>query len=93
MEAAAARLLAAEVARAAAEAAKAAAEDEVRKERTRGSLAIEEVMERAKLVIEPSAAVGVAALRNDAFRRHGFRRIGVVLCGGNLDLDALPTLL
>lgn len=51
------------------------------------------VMERAKLVIEPSAAVGVAALRNDAFRRHGFRRIGVVLCGGNLDLDALPTLL
>lgn len=51
------------------------------------------VMERAKLVIEPSAAVGVAAVRTDAFRRHGFQRVGVVLCGGNLDLDALPTLL
>ncbi len=51
------------------------------------------VMERAKLVIEPSAAVGIAALDTDAFRRHGFQRVGVVLCGGNLDLDVLPTLL
>ena len=51
------------------------------------------VMERAKLVIEPSAAVGIAALGTEDFRRHEFQRIGVVLCGGNLDLEALPTLL
>ena len=51
------------------------------------------VMERAKLVIEPSAAVGIAATRSPAFRARGHRRIGVVLCGGNLDLDALPSLL
>ena len=64
VEAAAARLLAAEVARAAAEAAKAAAEDEVRKERTRGSLAIEEVMERAKL----AAAEQTATLQEELAR-------------------------
>ena len=51
------------------------------------------VMERAKLVIEPSAAVGIAAVRSDSLRSKGYRRIGVVLCGGNLDLDALPSLL
>jgi len=51
------------------------------------------VMERAKLVIEPSAAVGIAAAQSDALQARGHRRIGVVLCGGNLDLDALPTLL
>ena len=51
------------------------------------------VMERAKLVIEPSAAVGVAALGSERLRSRGFRRIGVILCGGNLDLDALPALL
>lgn len=51
------------------------------------------VMERAKLVIEPSAAVGIAAVRSEALRAKGHRRIGVVLCGGNLDLDALPSLL
>jgi threonine dehydratase len=51
------------------------------------------VMERAKLVIEPSAAVGIAAVRSKALRAKGHRRIGVVLCGGNLDLDALPSLL
>lgn len=51
------------------------------------------VMERAKLVIEPSAAVGIAAALSDSLQARGHRRIGVVLCGGNLDLDALPTLL
>ncbi|MAH65503.1 MAG: serine dehydratase [Phycisphaerae bacterium] len=60
---------------------------------TRIRKALRLVMERAKLVIEPSAAVGIAALDDDGFRRHGFQRVGVVLCGGNLDLDALPSLL
>ena len=48
------------------------------------------VFERMKLVIEPSAAVGVAvALRTGALRLDE-RKVGVVLCGGNVDLDALP---
>ena len=49
------------------------------------------VWERAKLVIEPSAAVAVAAIFSDSFRAlPGLARIGVVLSGGNVDLDALP---
>ncbi|MEM7253931.1 MAG: pyridoxal-phosphate dependent enzyme [Pseudomonadota bacterium] len=46
------------------------------------------VWERLKIVIEPSAAVPVAALL--AHPDHGFRRIGVILSGGNLDLETLP---
>lgn len=54
------------------------------------------VLERSKLVVEPSAAVGVAALGTDAFRSRTSGtpgRVGVVLCGGNLDLSATPRLL
>jgi threonine dehydratase len=50
------------------------------------------VFERAKLVIEPSAAVGVAvtlAGRSTALRDIA-GPVGVILCGGNVDLDALP---
>jgi threonine dehydratase/serine racemase len=47
--------------------------------------------ERAKLLIEPSAAVAVAAALSDEFRGlAGLRRVGVVLSGGNVNLDALP---
>ncbi|KAJ3116361.1 hypothetical protein HDU96_009824 [Phlyctochytrium bullatum] len=47
------------------------------------------VFERMKVVIEPSAAVGVAAvLYSKKFRElKGISNIGIVLCGGNLDLD------
>jgi threonine dehydratase/serine racemase len=49
------------------------------------------VWERAKLVIEPSAAVAVAAVLADEFRSlQGAERVGVVLSGGNVDLDHLP---
>jgi threonine dehydratase/serine racemase len=49
------------------------------------------VWERAKLVIEPSAAVAVAAVLSDGFRaRSGLARVGVELSGGNVDLDRLP---
>jgi len=49
------------------------------------------VFSRAKLVIEPSAAVAVAAALSDDFRdRDGIDRVGVVLSGGNVDLDRLP---
>jgi threonine dehydratase/serine racemase len=47
--------------------------------------------ERAKLLIEPSSAVAVAAVLTPAFRaRDGLGRVGVVLSGGNVNLDALP---
>ncbi len=49
------------------------------------------VWERMKLVIEPSAAVAVAAVLSGEFRSlRGLRRVGVILSGGNVDLDRLP---
>lgn len=47
------------------------------------------VWERMKIVIEPSAAVPVAALLDspETFRA---KRVGVILSGGNVDLDSLP---
>ena len=47
------------------------------------------VWERMKLVIEPSAAVGVAVVLGDAFQAIPAARVGVVLCGGNVSLDKL----
>ncbi len=45
--------------------------------------------ERTKLIVEPSAAVVVAALLEEPARFEG-RRVGAILSGGNVDLDALP---
>jgi len=48
------------------------------------------VWERMKLVIEPSAAVGVAVVLSGEFRALAeIRKVGVVLCGGNVSLDKL----
>jgi len=48
------------------------------------------VWERMKLVIEPSAAVGVAVVLSDEFRAlPGLGKVGIVLCGGNVTLDKL----
>ncbi|OWK46542.1 pyridoxal-phosphate dependent enzyme [Fimbriiglobus ruber] len=48
------------------------------------------VWERMKLVIEPSAAVGVAVVLSDEFRSlKDVNKVGVVLCGGNVTLDKL----
>jgi threonine dehydratase/serine racemase len=48
-------------------------------------------MERAKLLVEPSGAVSLAAVLSDEFRSlPGLERVAVVLSGGNVDLDALP---
>jgi threonine dehydratase len=50
------------------------------------------ILQRAKTVVEPSAAVPLAALlENDANLRG--RRVGMILSGGNLDLDSLAELL
>lgn len=45
--------------------------------------------ERAKLLVEPSAAVALAAVLSADFPGH-LRRVGVVLSGGNVNLDHLP---
>lgn len=47
------------------------------------------VWERMKIVIEPSAAVPVAALRRRLVEMSGCR-VGVILSGGNVDFDQLP---
>jgi threonine dehydratase len=49
------------------------------------------VWERMKILIEPSAAVPVGALLEGGLAAGGLR-VGVILSGGNLDLDALPWL-
>lgn len=47
--------------------------------------------ERAKLLIEPSSAVALAAVLSDEFKQlDGVERVGVMLSGGNVDLDHLP---
>ncbi|HCH62684.1 MAG TPA: serine dehydratase [Deltaproteobacteria bacterium] len=49
--------------------------------------------ERAKLVVEPSAAIALGVLMTDGHALPPSARVGVVLSGGNLDLDSLPALL
>ena len=51
--------------------------------------AMRHVWERMKIVIEPSAAVPIGALLERKFDLTG-KRIGVILSGGNVDLDTLP---
>ena len=53
------------------------------------------VWERMKITIEPSAAVGVAVACSAWMRQRNnadMQDVGVVLCGGNVDLAALPWL-
>ena len=47
------------------------------------------VWERAKLIIEPSAAVAVGLLWERKIDLTGLK-VGVILSGGNVDLDSLP---
>nr|WP_272948206.1 pyridoxal-phosphate dependent enzyme [Xanthomonas campestris] len=42
-----------------------------------------------KQVVEPSSAIALAAVLADPSRFAG-KRVGVILSGGNVDLDALP---
>lgn len=46
------------------------------------------IWERMKILIEPSSAVPLAALLEDTFEHKGLR-IGIILSGGNVDLDEL----
>ena len=54
-------------------------------------LATRLILERLKLLIEPSAAVPVAALLEGKVNAPG-ARVGIILSGGNLDLSAAPWL-
>jgi threonine dehydratase len=47
------------------------------------------VWERAKIVIEPSAAVAIAVLWERKIDLSGLK-VGVILSGGNVDLEKLP---
>ncbi len=52
------------------------------------------IMERMKLVVEVNSALALAVILSDEFRKHadaaGIKRLGVILSGGNVDLDHLP---
>ena len=47
------------------------------------------IWERAKIIIEPSAAVAVGVLWENKIDLRGFK-VGVILSGGNVDLEKLP---
>lgn len=51
--------------------------------------AMREIWERLRIVIEPSAAVAYAAIREGKVAASG-KQIGIILTGGNVDMDALP---
>jgi threonine dehydratase len=50
------------------------------------------IWERMKIIIEPSSAVPFAAILENKFDHRG-KRIGIILSGGNVDLEKLPWLL
>ena len=45
------------------------------------------LLEHAGLVVEPSAALGIAAVLEDRDRFAG-RHVATIICGSNVDLDA-----
>jgi threonine dehydratase len=51
--------------------------------------AMRTIWETMKIIIEPSAAVPYAAILERVIDVNG-RRVGIILTGGNVDLDALP---
>ena len=53
--------------------------------------AMRQIWERMKIVVEPSAAVPFAAVASGAVDVAG-QRVGIILSGGNVDLDQLPWL-
>ncbi len=53
--------------------------------------AVQFLFYRMKLVVEPSGALGLAALLSGAVKAQG--RIGIVLSGGNIDAETMTTVL
>jgi threonine dehydratase len=52
--------------------------------------AMKMVWERMKIIIEPSSAVCLAALLNGSIKGVEGKDVGIILSGGNVDLEALP---
>ena len=54
-------------------------------------------MERMKTVAEPTGALALAVALSDSFNASypeaTYQRVGVILCGGNLDLSVVPRML
>ena len=50
--------------------------------------ALRYLMERMKVIVEPSSAVALAAIKTESERFRG-KKVGVILSGGNLDLSLL----
>jgi threonine dehydratase len=51
--------------------------------------AMRTIWETMKIIIEPSAAVSYAAIAERVIDIDG-KRVGIILTGSNVDLDALP---
>jgi threonine dehydratase len=49
------------------------------------------IWERMKIIIEPSCAVPFAAVLANKSQFEG-KKVGIILSGGNVDLDSLPWL-
>ncbi len=47
------------------------------------------IWERMKIIVEPSAAVPFACLLEATLDMRGMR-VGIIISGGNVDLDRLP---
>ncbi len=47
------------------------------------------IWERMKIIVEPSSAVTLAAIIEDKFDVKD-KKIGIILSGGNVDLENLP---
>ena len=62
----------------------------VTEQQIKGALRL--IMERLKIVIEPSAAVPLAALLA-GYLDHSVDRVGIILTGGNIDLDRIHKLI
>ncbi len=45
-----------------------------------------------QIAVEPGGAAAFAALASGAYRPHAGERVGVLVCGANVDLDALAGL-
>lgn len=57
------------------------------------ALAVTQLLERSKTLVEGAGAVPLAALLEDAFEYEDGERIVTTLCGGNIDLNTLTTII
>lgn len=61
----------------------------IRVEEREITVALKLIWERMKVVVEPSSAVALAAVLREKDQFHG-KKVGIILSGGNVDLQKLP---